>query len=103
MISALVKGNYQSQQNELTADRLAFWLTQASTPERLVQLASRFPARTDRIQKNLKSSDEMSPANVRAATKNREPRTPLIDTPVRSPAFSPHISSACEGSEADVA
>ena len=50
MISALVEEHYQSLRNEPTAERIAFWLGEARVPERLVELASRFPAEAGRLK-----------------------------------------------------
>jgi hypothetical protein len=43
VISALVEGHYQSLINEPTPERIAFWMNESRTPERLVELATRFP------------------------------------------------------------
>jgi hypothetical protein len=46
VISALVEGHYQALQKEPTAERIAFWLAEARSPERLLELATRFPVET---------------------------------------------------------
>ena len=43
MISALVEGHYHSPHNDATPERIVFWLTESRTPERLIELVSRFP------------------------------------------------------------
>ena len=50
VISALVEGHFQSLQHETTPERIAFWLKESRTPERLVELTARFPAETARLQ-----------------------------------------------------
>lgn len=49
MISALVEGHYESMRREATPERIAFWLKESRTPERLVELTNRFPAETKRL------------------------------------------------------
>lgn len=44
IINALVEGNYRALRDEPTAERIAFWLREARTPERLLELTGRFPA-----------------------------------------------------------
>ena len=53
VIAALVEGHYQSLQNEPTPARIAFWLKESLTPERLVALTARFPAEAARIVRPL--------------------------------------------------
>ena len=43
MIDALVEGHYRALGGEPTAERVAFWLAESRTPERLMGLAQRFP------------------------------------------------------------
>lgn len=43
IIEALVEGHYHAVGAEPTADRVRFWLVEARGPERLVELARRFP------------------------------------------------------------
>jgi hypothetical protein len=43
MIDALVEGHYRALGGEPTAERVAFWLSESRTPERLMGLAQRFP------------------------------------------------------------
>jgi hypothetical protein len=43
MIDALVEGHYRAMGGEPTAERIAFWLAESRTPERLIGLAQRFP------------------------------------------------------------
>lgn len=50
VISALVEGHYQSLLNEPTPERVAFWMNESRTPERLVELTSRFPAEAARFR-----------------------------------------------------
>jgi len=44
MIDALVEGHYLALGSEPTPARIHFWLTESRTPERLVELTTRFPA-----------------------------------------------------------
>lgn len=44
VIDALVEGHYHALGNDPTPDRIAFWLTESRSPERLRGLAQRFPA-----------------------------------------------------------
>jgi hypothetical protein len=52
MIDALIEGHYRALGGEPTPERVAFWLAESRTPERLISLARRFPnearARSDR-------------------------------------------------------
>ena len=43
MIDALVEGHYRALGGEPTPARVAFWLAESRTPERLIGLAQRFP------------------------------------------------------------
>ena len=43
MIDALVEGNYRALGDDPTPERVAFWLAESRTPERLIGLALRFP------------------------------------------------------------
>ena len=49
VISALVEGHYQSSHNEPTPERIAFWLNESRTPERLVELAASFPVVAEQL------------------------------------------------------
>lgn len=49
MIGALVEGHYNAEGNAPTPTRIEFWLNEARTPERLVELTSRFPEETARL------------------------------------------------------
>ena len=42
MIDALVEGHYQSLHDQTTPERIAFWLMESRTPERLTELVARF-------------------------------------------------------------
>jgi hypothetical protein len=42
VIDALVEGHYRSLGNEPTPERIAFWLNEARSPERLIDLVQRF-------------------------------------------------------------
>ena len=44
MIDALVEGHHRALGGEPTAERVAFWLAESRTPERLIGLAQRFPS-----------------------------------------------------------
>jgi hypothetical protein len=44
IIEALVEGHYHANGTKPTAERIRFWLAEARGPERLVDLACRFPA-----------------------------------------------------------
>lgn len=50
MISALVEGHYQSIHHDPTPARIAFWLNESRTPERLIELTTRFPAEAGHLQ-----------------------------------------------------
>jgi hypothetical protein len=43
VIDALVEANYRSLGGRPTPERVAFWLAESRTPERLIDLAQRFP------------------------------------------------------------
>lgn len=43
VIDALVEGHYRALGGEPTPERIAFWLAESRTPERLIGLARRFP------------------------------------------------------------
>jgi len=43
VIDALIEGHYRVFGNEPTPERVAFWLAESRTPERLIGLAQRFP------------------------------------------------------------
>jgi hypothetical protein len=55
IIDALVEGHYRSLAAEPTPERIAFWLSESRTPERLVKLVAEFPAeaRTREIHRPL--------------------------------------------------
>jgi hypothetical protein len=44
VIDALIEGHYRVFGNEPTPERVAFWLAESRTPERLIGLAQRFPS-----------------------------------------------------------
>lgn len=43
VIDALVEGHYRALGGEPTPERVAFWLAESRTPERLIELAHRYP------------------------------------------------------------
>lgn len=43
VIDALIEGHYRALGSEPTPERVAFWLAESRTPERLIGLAQRFP------------------------------------------------------------
>ena len=43
-LALLAEGHYHATGTELTPERIRFWLAEARGPERLVELARRFPA-----------------------------------------------------------
>jgi len=51
VIDALVEGHYRSFGGQPTPQRVDFWLMEARTPERLIELAKRFPAQADEISR----------------------------------------------------
>ena len=53
VISALVAGHYRSSHAESTPERIAFWLSESRTPERLVELAVCFPAEARQLARPL--------------------------------------------------
>lgn len=46
VIGALVEGHYKAYAQDPTPKRIAFWLRESRTPERLIALAGRFPDQT---------------------------------------------------------
>lgn len=50
IISALVEGHYHALQDEATPERISFWLREARMPERLRDLAIRFPGEARALQ-----------------------------------------------------
>jgi hypothetical protein len=52
IIGALLEGHYKAQGHAPTPERILFWLTESRTPERLVELVSRFPMETARLHAN---------------------------------------------------
>jgi len=50
MINALVEGHYQSMQHDPNPERILFWFNESRTPERLVELTTRFPAEAAVVQ-----------------------------------------------------
>lgn len=53
VISALVEGHYLSFRNEPSPERVAFWLGESRTPERLVELVTRFSFEARRLDRPL--------------------------------------------------
>jgi hypothetical protein len=49
VISALLEGHFQALQHDPTPERVAFWLRESRTPERLTDLVTRHPAETSRL------------------------------------------------------
>ena len=47
MIDALIEGHYRALGGEPTPERVAFWLAESRTPERLIGLAQRLPKRSN--------------------------------------------------------
>ena len=77
MISALVEGHYHALRAEPTAERIDFWLREARTPERLNELAARFPAET-RVLLSTRS------LLTHALTGDLDAMRPLLDAEVRA-------------------
>ena len=50
MIAALVESHFRALEHEATPERIAFWLSEARSPERLVDLCRRFPAEARVLQ-----------------------------------------------------
>jgi len=50
IIGALLEGHYQAAGHAPTPERIVFWLTESRTPERIVELASRFPEEAGLLQ-----------------------------------------------------
>jgi hypothetical protein len=44
VIEALVEGNYDALKSQPNAGRIEFWFLESRTPERLIELAARFPS-----------------------------------------------------------
>ena len=51
MIGTLVEGHYQAMKSTPTLERIEFWLLEARTPERLVELTARFIPEAQRLLK----------------------------------------------------
>ena len=50
VIGALLEGHYMALGSSPTAERIDFWLSESRTPERLLELAARFPTEADRLR-----------------------------------------------------
>ena len=77
VISTLVEAHYQALHDEPTPERIRFWLTESRTPERLIELATRFPAET----RNLAAS---RPLLAQAITGNLPPLREALDAEMRA-------------------
>ena len=77
MISALVEAHYQSTRHEATPERIVFWLKESRTPERLIELASRFPAEAEQML-------SARPLLVHAITGNLPLMREALDAEVRA-------------------
>jgi hypothetical protein len=77
VIEALVEGHYRALQSEATPERIAFWLRESRTPERLAHLVQKYPeeARSLACQRPLLKS---------AATLNHDALAEALDTEVRA-------------------
>ena len=77
VIAALVEGHYRSLAQEPTPERIAFWLRESRTPERLVSLVQRFPAEA-------RSQVACRPLLQLAITGDIEPLREALDAEVRA-------------------
>jgi hypothetical protein len=77
VIAALVEGHYYALRKEPTAARIEFWLKEARTPERLAELALRFPAETHALSAS-------RPLLVHAISGNMDAMRSLLDAEVRA-------------------
>jgi hypothetical protein len=77
MIDALVEGHYRALGGEPAPARVAFWLAESRTPERLIGLARRFPSEA-RAQSSLR------PLLSLALSGESEPLREALDAEVRA-------------------
>ena len=77
VISALVEGHYQSLQHEATPERIAFWLQEARSADRLATLCRRFPIEAAILQ-------AQRPLLRLALADDLEPLRAALDTEVRA-------------------
>ena len=77
IIEALVEGHYHATGTEPTPERIRFWLAEARAPERLVELARRFPAEARALAGT-------RPLLVHAVTGDLAALRPALDAEVRA-------------------
>ena len=77
IISALVEGHYHALHRQPTAERIAFWLRETRTPERLCDLAASFPAEVRALQPE-------RPLLTHAATGDMDVLRTALDAEVRA-------------------
>jgi hypothetical protein len=77
MINALIEGHYRSLGSEPTPERIRFWLRESRTPERVIELAHRFP---DETRNEVEKRPLLSLAIAGTADKLRE----ALDAEVRA-------------------
>lgn len=77
MISALVEGHYREFRDDPDAARISFWLRESRTPERLVELVSRFAAESEAVE-------EQRPLLAHARTGDLDALRVALDAEVRA-------------------
>ena len=77
MIEALVEGHYRALGSKPVPERVAFWLREARTPERLAELATRFPTET-------RAFAAARPLLTHALAGDLESLRPALDAEVRA-------------------
>ena len=77
IISALMEGHYHALHLQSTPERIAFWLREARTPERLRDLAVRFPGEARAMQ-------VARPLLACAITGDMDPLRAALDAEVRA-------------------
>lgn len=77
VINALVEGHYRVLRNEPNPQRIAFWLREARSPERLLDVVGRFPAEA-------RAESERRPLLGLAISNEIEPLREALDAEVRA-------------------
>ena len=77
VIEALVEGHYRALHSEPTPERIAFWLRESRSPERLVQLVLKYPEQA-------RSLADQRPLLREAATTTRDTLAEALDAEARA-------------------
>jgi hypothetical protein len=77
VIEALVEGHYHAHGTEPTRARIQFWLAESRSPERLVELAARFPAEA-------RAQSALRPLLAHAIAGDLAALRPALDAEVRA-------------------